>query len=102
MTKPTLNSIFNFCVTLIIFIIVFIFILLPFAFALKAAFVENGSINFYSFYDVCKNNFELLKNSFAVATLTTTLTAVASVSTALFFFTASKKLQVIIIAVLYV
>lgn len=102
MTKPTLNSIFNFCVTLIIFIIVFIFILLPFAFALKAAFVENGSINFYSFYDVCKNNFELLKNSFAVATLTTTLTAVASVSTALFFFTASKKLQVIIFAVLSV
>lgn len=98
--KNRMYKIIDYGIFAFVFCSVIIFILLPFFCVLKEAFFKNGSISFAAFRSVFKKSGMLLRNSFVVALLTSLLTALASIATAVFFFTDHKKLQKLIFAIL--
>lgn len=74
-------------------VLVFLFILLPFLFVFKQSLTIDGQFTLSLFQEVFTHNIGLLKNSLLVGISTTVLTAGASIAVALFFYLSPKKIQ---------
>ena len=83
-----------------IMLVVIVFILIPFLFVFKEAFMVDGQISLANFTEIFIRQKHLLKNSLVMATITTLLTSIVSLAVALFYFITGKWTRRIIIIIL--
>lgn len=84
-------------ITIVLSVIIFIFY--PFASVFITSIVENGSIDF-SYFSFVKEESYLIKNSITTGIYTTILSTLLSIMVAIYFYTSTRNVKVIVMAIL--